>query len=241
MDIVGTGGICWYPGEPLYYPFSIYLQGVIKNIVFYRITGGVGLEDLTYSKLWMSYPLLSFQDQLYRSSAWYIDSTIEWIVQSGISIKGSGRYENITNAVSPLFEAPDQSTGLFPFDLVPLSLLTFSAGTVWEQSSAFSLSLEWEGQILDTNPLKPDNRIRLHAGWKEGSGKYGTALDAVLNIYTELQMPEIKIESFYKITDDVTLKLELNDFLSPFLEGRTGWGNYEDPGISLVLKTNISL
>jgi hypothetical protein len=103
-----------------------------------------------------------------------------------------------------------------------------------------TLEAGWQGQLMDElQPLRPEHLIQGGLTYSNRNTGFETSFKGDFEIG---ELPEMRVQMSYLLSKGINLVLEGNDLLAPFYEdGRPWWGEYEQRGLNVTLKTEISL
>jgi len=249
LTLKASVGLHWDEFNNLIVPFALDLTGDYGDSLSFSLHGGQRVKELSYAEVWRAMPFLAEEGALHSSVQQYGGASTQLHFGRTLGLDGGVEYTADSGAVVPVTLASD-GTGLFAFSQEPLVELSPSVALSWSPAESFTLRLGWKGSLLESNPFLPSTTFTLSAELANASSRYGGGLTGKWDVYPSgIQIPNLGLSGFFRVTDGVMFTLSGDDLLSPLIPGgRTLWGNivpgfpgYYQPGLGVTLATHISL
>ncbi|HKK65287.1 MAG TPA: hypothetical protein VJ967_05470 [Clostridia bacterium] len=240
FDITGQVGSHWDTENRFLFPWNIELEGVAGDFLF-RLGGGYSIEQLLYRDLWNRYPLLDTTDTLNLQRGWEVYSHLAFTPNSDLRVTAGADWNLLQGVIVPEnLDARDSDSGLFPFTVDERELIGIQTQVTYYSGESLTLEAGWQGQLMDElEPLRPEHLITGGLTYSNRNTGFATSLKGDFEIG---ELPEMQVQMSYLLSEGINLILEGNDLLAPFYEdGRPWWGEYEQRGLNVTLKTEISL
>ncbi len=240
FDIKGAVGGHWDTKNDFLIPWNLELDGVAGDFQ-YRLGGGYIIEQLLYRELWNEYPLLDTAEEINIQHGWDAYAHLGYTPNSAFRLSFDTHWNLLQGVVVPdNLEARDAATGLFPFGLEERQLLDVQTLLNYFPNESITLEAGWKGQLMDEiRPLQAEHLLSGRIGYTNRTTGFGASLGGEYKIG---ELPEMQVQLSYLLSEGINILLEGNDMLAPFYEeGRPWWGEYEQRGLNVTLKTEISL
>jgi len=245
LSFDGSVGFAWDDAVGMHVPFSLELDGAYRDLLTYKLYGGYRIERPSYFDIWSSYHFLDQGAALMPSLNWYGGVSSQMRLGPTFALDAGVGYTQASATVIP--SSFVQSEQLFSFLQLPTETLGPSVSLSWNPPGPFSLNLGWKGAFINPGAFAPVSTFTLDAELNAPSGKFGGSLSGSSNIYSDPsllseELPNLTLSGFFRVSDGVLFRLDVNDILSPLLPGgRKLWDTYTQPGFHIVLRTQISL
>jgi hypothetical protein len=242
---VNTGiGLHYDSDRALLVPWNFGLQGVAGDRWLYEVDFGMKTERLLYRDLWSAYPLLDLGGLNGTGTAWKYGGVLTYTLGRDIQLRAGLSYEK--NDSFPLLtdrDSRDPGSGLFPFMLKNTEILRAEAGFVFSSRGGTELRGGWIGRFQGEGAaLEPAHSIHMELRSPGRPGAFTLGVEGEYTIDPDTILPMIDLELGYQISEGITMRVAGSDLAGPFYEdGRPWWGEYEQRGFNLTLKTEISL
>lgn len=240
FDITAQAGGHWDTENSFLFPWNIELEGVAGNFLF-RFGGGYSIEQLLYRDLWNSYPLLDTTDTHNLQHGWQAYSHLAFTPNSSLRVTAGADWNLLQGVVVPEdLDARNQDSGLFPFTIDEREFIGVQTQVTYYSGQNITLEAGWQGQLMDEIvPLRPEHLIQGGLTYSNRDTGFETSFKGDFEFG---ELPEMRVQMSYLVSKGINLVLEGNDLLAPFYEGgRPWWGEYEQRGLNVTLKTEISL
>lgn len=240
FDIKAEIGAHWDTKNEFLFPWNLELDGVAGDFQ-YRLGGGYIIEQILYKDLWNEYPLLDTAPEINIQHGWDVYARVGYTPSSAFRVSVDAQWNLLQGVVVPDdLDARDAVTGLFPFGLDERQLLDVQTLLHYFPNETVTLEAGWKGQLMDEiRPLRAEHLITGRIGYSNRSTGFGAAFGGEFKID---ELPEMRAQLSYLLAEGINILLEANDLVAPFYEdGRPWWGEYEQRGLNVTLKTEISL
>ncbi len=240
FDIRASGGSHWDTKNGFLFPWNLEIDGVAGDLL-YRIGGGYAVEQVLYRQLWNTHSLLDTSDQLNLRHGWEGYARFGYTPVQAIRLTADAEWQLKDGIVVPdNLDERDPATGLFPFMLDERQLIGVQTLLAYYPNETVTLEGGWNGQLSEEiDELRPAHLIKGKVAYANRDTGFSVSMDG---IYEISELPEMRINMSYFLSEGIKLVLEGNDLLSPFYDdGRPWWGAYEQRGLNVTLKTEISL
>lgn len=240
FDIKARGGGHWDTQNSFLIPWNLELEGVAGDLQ-YRIGGGYSITQLLYRDLWNTYPLLDTVEDLNVQHGWEGYINIGYTPTPALRVSAGADWKLQQGTIVPdNLEQRDTDTGLFPFTLDERQLLDVQTLLTYYPTDRVTLEGGWDGQLFDeVQELRPDHLIKAKVIYSNRNSGFAASLDGK---YELGELPYMQVKMSYLLSAGINLVIEGNDLLASFYEdGRPWWGEYEQRGVNVTLKTEISL
>jgi len=240
LDIGGRAGIAWDFGDAFFAPFSVDISGAVRDILSFSLSGGFGFEEQRYSDILDDNPFIAIDGLLRPSYGYFGTVELRGNVKKDFSLYGGGDLRFLTSTLVPDYDS--MTNGMYSLANDERTLLAFHAGVSFSLLRGFTLQTGWKGQFLDLiDSEEARHTLDARAEYSGNEGKYGGTLSFSFPFAVEPELPYVGLEGFFRISEGVSILLKGEDLLSPLLEKRLRFGEYEDEGMSLSCMLKISL
>lgn len=242
-------GVSWWVDNTFYFPFGLSLETAVGRFAV-RAEGGLVLGYPRFTELWRSTPLISVADRDVPppEQTWFGGLQFQFQVLPELLELSSGvRYEYRLDSIdTPGF---DRSTGSFPVELRNRETLRPGVGALLTPGEHTELSVRYEAAMLELLSTEPRHELEFDATVQHSSRRFGGGASALWNYRSDLQLPDIGLRSFFRISDGVQLEARLQDILEPALaDGRAALGDtitedlpFIQPGFRFLITAQIYL
>ncbi len=240
FDIKARGGGHWDTENSFLIPWNLELEGVAGDLQ-YRVGGGYSVSQLLYRDLWDTYPLLDTAEDLNLQHGWEGYMNLGYTPNPALRVSAGADWKLQQGTIVPVnLEQRDTDTGLFPFTLDERQLLDVQTLLTYFPSERVTLEGGWKGQLFDeVEELRPNHLIKAKVLYSNRDSGFAASLDGK---YELGELPYMQMKMSYLLSAGINLVIEGNDLLASFYEdGRPWWGEYEQRGLNVTLKTEISL
>lgn len=240
FDLILQVGAAFRENLSVRVPFSALLAGQFSRFLSFSLEGGYRAVENSYTALWREYPYLDLSS-LVPSFQWFAELDLSWYAGGAVTLDTSLVFEN-SEAEIRLNTGETNSAGLFSLSQFPVYALTPSVDLRIRPSRFMSFTTGFYTRLLDTESIKSGSATNFLVSFESEGGRFGTSLGGTFRFAPKMNMPELKWEGFYRLSEGVLFMAEIRDFLAPLLEnGRSLWDPYIEPGFVFILKTQISL
>ncbi len=251
LDVEADAGLRWIPGSEPVYPFSVNTRAYLGGMVTVFLSGGYRWELLSFGELRDRFPLVDSRNSagegiLPREEAgWFVDAEIRYEPSDDFSLEAAGSWLQADSRFQPLELT---RRGLFGQSWPGGTVFRASSSLGWQIIDSVSLDLGVGGILSGSDTSRPSFELSGRVEFAPRTAAYGISAGAdYYSVYDENLvpnpvLPQVFVSGFYKVSEGVSLTLDIEDIVSAFSEepGYT-WGGYERPGFALVFKTNLSL
>lgn len=240
FDITAEVGGHWDTENQFLVPWNLELDGVAGDFQ-YRLGGGYLIDQVLYRELWNEYPLLDTGDEINIRHGWDAYGQIGYTPNTAFRLSFDAHWNLLQGVLVPEnLDARDGDTGLFPFGLDERQLLDVQTLLNYFPNESITLAAGWKGQLMgETDPLRPEHLLTGRIGYSNRTTGFGASLEGDYKIG---ELPEMQTQLSYLLSEGINIVLEGSDLLAPFYaDGRPWWGEYEQRGLNVTLKTEISL
>ena len=135
--------------------------------------------------------------------------------------------------------------GQFLVNQVTANRLTGDAGVRWTITPGVTLNADWKRELMDRPSFVPVDEITAGATAMETTGAYGgqVAMTMLTGLPPSVQLPELDVGGFVRLSEPAQLHLDVYDVLWPLLGGdRYGPSLYPfvEPGFRAVASLRLS-
>ena len=241
LEFSAEVGLAYTVGETPLVPFDLGIEGRWGSWLRFALSGGYEVSPLYFYDLYNEFAYLDGDVALDTESGWFADALVQLRLWNALLLDLQADFAVGSNVLIP-DAAIDAITGLFGYSQGDFTTLATDVGIQWDMSRAMSLSVGWQGKLLDIFTFDTAHLLRLGFDIRTTNERFNAYLQASLEIADPLLLPEIAIGLGYRIVEGVELKVDIFDPLSPFLDTpRLYWDPYEEPGFRVVVSTGISL
>jgi len=250
LDVEADAGLRWIPGSEVVFPFSVNTTAYLGGIVRLFLSGGYRWELLSFGELRERFPLAdsrnSADERILRreEAGWFVDAEIRYEPSDGFSLEAAGSWLYADSRFQPLELT---RRGLFSQSWSGGTVLRAASSLRWNIIDSVSLDLGAGGILSGSDTASPFFELSGRVEFAPQTAAYGISAGVDYAVYDENPvpkpvLPQVFVSGFYKVSEGVSLTLDVEDIVSAFSEepGYT-WGGYERPGFALVFKTNLSL
>ncbi len=240
FDIKAEVEAHWDTKNEFLFPWNLELDGVAGDFQ-YRLGGGYIIEQILYKDLWNEYPLLDIAPEINIQHGWEAYARVGYTPSSAFRVLVDTQWNLLQGIVAPAdLDTRDSTTGLFPFGLDERQLLDVQTLLNFFPNERVTLEAGWKGQLMDeVKPLQAEHLITGRIGYSNRTTGFGASFGGEFKLD---ELPEMRAQLSYLLSEGINIVLEGNDLLAPFYEdGRPWWGEYEQRGVNVTLKTEISL
>lgn len=242
---VNTGvGLHYDSNGQLLIPWGISMQGVAGERWQFGLDFGLEVEDLLYRELWGKYPLLDLGLLNGVGTTWKYGGSLGYTLGENVQLNAGLSYEKKDDVpVLTDMDNRDPLRGLFPFVLQDGEIFTAEAEVVFSSEKGTELKGGWVGRFQgDIAALEPAHSIFADLRYPGQERGFTLGMRGEYLIDPTSTLPLFDVELGYQLSDGITLLIVGSDLAAPFYDGgRPWWGEYEQRGFNLTLKTEISL
>lgn len=250
LDVASEVGIRWIPGSSPAFPFSVSTTAYLGGVMTVFLSGGYRWNLLSYDELRNRFTLVDPGDSTGvlvtagRESSWFVEGNLRYTPSDSIDVELGCDW---TLADSRFQPGAVSERGLFPQQWGGGNLLHGSLGIGWKAFDGFALNIHTGGILAGGDTTMPIFEAGGTLNFTDAEDVYGVNAGMVYALYDGTLVPsppppQVSLGGYVKIGEGVTVSLDAEDLVSAFTDTPTSlWGGYEQPGFSLVLKTNLSL
>ncbi|MFW5688692.1 MAG: hypothetical protein ACOC1U_03890 [Spirochaetota bacterium] len=248
----GRAGISWDPGNPLAYPWSLSLQGVLGEALETTLSGGYRVERLTLSDIWTEVPIAAVGDadgdaELTNDGQWYGSLAARWSGPSGFTVTGSAEFVAHDAVVDLL--AYDAVEDEFPFEQRSMRSVAASARASWRPNPGTQVQVGWTGTFLDQVTGAPTSAVDGSVRVSDPSERLSATAEARQEFYPDAALPWLSVSGSFAPSDEIAFILEFSDVIALLAEdGRPAIGaqvspefQFIEPGFRASFLTRLSL
>lgn len=244
FDLSFLLGLNWSTAHELLFPWNVQLEGVVGERWEVLLEGGYQVENVLYRELWDAYPLLGESAGLELERGWKALGRIGYTAGPRMKLQAGIEWKKMNGlAVPDDLSQRDPDSGLFPFSQVGIEEADVDVGLQLTPAERVALDLNWNGRLFsDQERFEPGQSFELELSFnREGQG-FGAVLSGEYFLQPVSSLPLIAAELRYRLSPGITMLLTAEDLMGSFYEdGRPWWGEYEQRGMHVTLKTEISL
>ncbi|MCA1753757.1 MAG: hypothetical protein LC641_03445 [Spirochaeta sp.] len=242
-------GVSWWVDNEFFFPFGLSLETAVGRFAL-RAEGGLELGSPRFAELWRTTPLISITDRDVPppEQTWFGSLEFQYQLIPGIlEINPGARYEYRVDTIdTPAFES---STASYPVELRERQTLRPGLAAVLTPGENTELSVRYEAAFLELLSSEPRHKIEVDADIRHASRRFGGGMSALWSYRSGIQLPDIGLRSFFRISDGVELEARLQDLLEPALsDGRAAQGDtiteelpFIQPGFRFLITAQIFL
>jgi len=242
-------GVSWWVDNSFFFPFGLSLETAVGRFAL-RVEGGLELDYPRFAQLWRSTPFISVADRDVPppEQNWFGALELQYQLLPGVlEISPGVRYEYRVDVVdTPAF---DSSSASFPVQLRDRQTLRPGVGALLTPGEHTELSVRYEAALFELLSTEARHALEVDAVVQHSSRRFGGGVSSVWNYREEVQLPEIGLRSFFRVSDGVELEARLQDILEPALpDGRAAQGDkitddfpFIQPGFRFLITAQIYL
>lgn len=226
------------------FPFYLKLHGSGASFLKYHIEGGFKnevqkLSDLKKDEVWVA------NSDLFAMHGWYCLADFKWSIKRKANILTALEYERSKGIITTDFTALN-ANGLYAITQDQLDLIYLTLGFDVLPIKELWLGLKWRGNVMPDNTfyILPEHELIAELGFDLEDLGLGGGADLVFQTFgnDDIRIPKIGLDFYYMVTDNIKIKFEAKDLLSPaFADERKSRGIYKNPGLNIKLLLEFSL
>ncbi len=242
-------GVSWWVDNNFYFPFGVSIETAVGRFAL-RAEGGLELAYPRFGELWRTTPLIAVEDRAVPAPEqnWFAEAALQYQLLPGtLEISPGLRYEYRVDAIdTPGFNA---QSGSFPVLLRDRQTLRPTLSALLTPGDNTELSLRYEAALFELLSTEAVHELEVDAALQHSSRRFGGGASALWSYREEVQLPDIGLRSFFRISEGVELEARLQDLLEPALSnGRAARGDkitedspFIQPGFRFLITAQIYL
>jgi hypothetical protein len=240
IDLTLSLGVDFNPAMRIRVPFGVFLSGQVVPTLLFTLEGGYREQERSFPGIWELYPFMDIA-VLEPAYLWYGELSLSWVPGTRVTLNGAIRFESSDGELC-VSEGGTGDSGLLSLSQAAVMGLIPSVDIHIRPVDPLTITAGWRSRFLDDASLLREHVIELSVGYESDQGTFGLTAAGVWNLFPAVQIPELRIEGFYRVREGVMLLLEAHDLFEPLIEGgRIESGPYIGQGFAFVIKTQISL
>jgi hypothetical protein len=245
------GSAAWFWSSQLgnLVPFSIHATGSPFSALTLDASFGYRVIPYDQGDILALNPYLA-PVGLVDDRGWFADGAFQLALTGEVSIRLKASF--MSSAAMPTSSsftggspAPDYQ-GLYTVSQASATRLTGDAGLRWTITPGVTLDAGWKREFIDRSTFAPADEITVEALAMEPTGAYGGQVSAIqlTGLPPAVQLPELDIGGFVRLSEPAQLHLDLYDLLWPLSNGLHRYGPslypYVEPGFRVVASVRLS-
>ncbi|HVP19369.1 MAG TPA: hypothetical protein VMU36_10260 [Spirochaetia bacterium] len=231
-------------------PFSIHATAAPLSALTIDASAGYRVVPYDEGDILALNPYL-IPVNLVDDSGWFADGGFQLALTSDVSLRAKLSFMSSSNMLTSNSFASgtytgDLGTGLYQVNQISANRLLGDAGVRWTVTPGVTLDAGWKRELMERPSFAPVDSMTAEVIAMETTGAYGGQLSGTLltGLPPNVQVPEIDIGGFVRLSQPAQLHLDLYDVLWPLVNNLQRYGPslypYVEPGFRAVASVRLS-